>query len=114
GRWRAAGVALAATGAGLLGAFWFAIPESRTVIPTRLFVAALAIGLGCGAGAWWAARRPRRPRRRRLVGLAIALAALVLQVSTFLYFGADQATKFVPKTSSPGLQKLIELVRWAN
>src|SRR2546430_2507618 len=53
GRWRAAGVALAATGAGLLGAFWFAIPESRTVIPTRLFVAALAIGLGCGAGAWW-------------------------------------------------------------
>jgi arylsulfatase A-like enzyme len=113
GRWRAAGIALAGAVLGLLAAFWFAVPASRTVLPTRLVISGLAIAMGCGLGARWNTRRRPRLRRRRHA-LAIAGAALALQVSTFLYFGADQATKFVPKTASPALQKLIDLVRYAN
>ena len=113
GRWRAAGIALAGTTAALLLVFWLAIPESRSVLPTRLVASGLATGLGCGLGALWAARRPRRTRRRSHA-VALAAAALVLQVSTFLYLGADQATKFVPKTASPALVDLTALVRFAN
>lgn len=112
GRWRAAGLALALFVGAALATIWSAVPTSRQVMPARLFVAALVIGLGMGLGAW-PRRRPRRARRRS-AALALAAAALALQVATFLYWGADLETKYVAITASPPLDKLIALVRYAN
>ncbi|MGE5180758.1 MAG: sulfatase-like hydrolase/transferase [Acidobacteriota bacterium] len=114
GRWRAAGIALAVlTGASLAGV-WFALPESRSVLPVRLVVSGVVIGLGMGAGAYVHARPGRRLVRRRLHALVLALASLALTVATLVWWGADLETKYVAITASPALDKLITLVRYAN
>jgi choline-sulfatase len=118
GRWRAAGVALAAlVGAGLAAA-WFALPQSRSVLPVRLVISGLVIGLGMGLGALRHARRrrrparPRRERRRRALGLAAG--ALAIMTATLVWLGADLETKYIAITASPALDKLIGVVRAAN
>ena len=112
GRWRAAGVTFAGlVGAGLVVA-WFVLPQSRSVLPVRLVVSGLVLGLGMGLGAR-RSYRPHRPRQRRHA-LALAGGALVLMTSTLVWFGADLETKYIAITASPALDKLIGTIRVAN
>ncbi|HTR51776.1 MAG TPA: sulfatase-like hydrolase/transferase [Kofleriaceae bacterium] len=113
GRWRAAGAALTGALAGALVGFWFAVPESHTVLPTRIIISSVTIACGMGLGALVHAR-PRRRKRGKLVGLAVAGAALVLQVVTLLWLGADPQTKYAATAASPVLDRLVTLVRIAN
>ena len=113
GRWRAAGISLAIVCGGMLAGVWFALPESRSVLPVRLVISLLVVGLGMGAGAL-VHMRPRKRARRRVHALAISAVALLLSVTTLLWWGADLETKYVAITASPAFDKLIELVRYAN
>jgi arylsulfatase A-like enzyme len=60
GRWRASGIALAALVGGALAACWFALPQSRSVLPIRTVAAAVVIALGVGVGALVHARMGQR------------------------------------------------------
>lgn len=113
GHWRAAGFACAGLVAGVLALCWFLLPQSRSVLPVRMAVSAVVIGLGLGGGALAYARVARRPRRRG-IALAIAASAGVLTVATLWRFGADLETKYVAITASPALDGLIKVVRSAN
>jgi arylsulfatase A-like enzyme len=113
GRWRAAGVACVLLIGGVFAAMWFVLPQSRSVLPVRLAIATCVIGLGMGTGALLHARRLLRRRKPRHA-LAIACAALVLNVLTLWKLGADLETKYVAITASPALEKLIGVVRVAN
>jgi arylsulfatase A-like enzyme len=108
-RWRPAGVACAVLVAAALTTLWFALPQSRSVMPTRLVISAITIGLGMGIGAL-----VRLPRIRRGMALAIAGGVLVLNVATLWKLGADIETKYVAITGSPALDRLIRFVRTAN
>ncbi len=116
GRWRAAGVAWAALVGGVLAASWLALPQSRSVLPVRLVVSGVVIALGMGLGALRHARRrpsrPSPPSRRR--ALALAATALAGMTATLVWLGADLETKYVAITASPALDKLIDVVRFAN
>lgn len=112
GRWRAAGFALAGLVGGMLAAAWYALPQSRSVLPIRLIASALVIALGCGYGALLHPRLPRTRTKRQ--ALAIAGAALGLCTATFAWLGADLETKYMAITGSPALDKLIGVVRTAN
>ncbi|HEX4416493.1 MAG TPA: sulfatase-like hydrolase/transferase [Kofleriaceae bacterium] len=123
GRWRAAGVALAGLVAAGLAVAWLAAPQSRSVLPVRLVISGVVIGLGMGGGALRHARRGHpdtgtgtrtrtRPTRRRAA--AFAGGALVLMTATLVWFGADLEPKYVAITASPALDKLIGVVRFAN
>ena len=112
GRWRAAGVALAGLAGGAVAACWVLVPQSRSVLPVRLVVSGLVVGLGMGLGALRYARA--RPRRRRRHALALAGAGLALSTTTLVWLGADLETKYVAITASPALDKLIAAVRFAN
>ncbi|CAN5889368.1 hypothetical protein BH11MYX3_BH11MYX3_30910 [soil metagenome] len=112
GRWRAAGFALAALVGGALAASWFALPQSRSVLPVRLVISTLVVVLGMGFGAMVHPDLPRqRPRR---LGLVIAGASTVLCTLTLAWWGADLETKYMAITGSPALDKLIGVVRMAN
>ena len=74
GRWRAAGIALAAAAGGALVALWFALPQSHSVLPARLAISALALALGMGLGAFRHAQARTR-HRTRTRATAFALAA---------------------------------------
>lgn len=114
GRWRAAGAAWTALVGGVLAASWLALPQSRSVLPVRLVVSGVVIGLGMGLGALHHAHRsPGRsiPRRR---ALALAATALAGMTATLVWLGADLETKYVAITASPALGKLIDVVRFAN
>jgi choline-sulfatase len=113
GRWRAAGPALAGLVAGCLAACWLALPQSRSVLPVRLVISGLVVGLGMGLGALWQARRRRAPASWRRA-LAAAGAALAVTTTTLVWFGADPETKYVAITASPTLDKLITTLRVAN
>lgn len=113
GRWRAAGPVLAGLVGACLAACWFALPQSRSVLPVRLAISGLVIGLGMGLGALRHARRPRRRRRLRHA-LALAAGALALVTATLAWLGADLETKYVAITASPALDKLIATIRLAN
>jgi choline-sulfatase len=113
GRWRPAGVALAALAGGGLAACWYLLPQSRSVLPVRLALSAIAIAAGMGLGALRFHRT--RPRRRsRLAGAALAIAALGLSTATLTGWGADLETKYIAITASPALDKLIVGVRAVN
>ncbi|HUJ62021.1 MAG TPA: sulfatase-like hydrolase/transferase, partial [Kofleriaceae bacterium] len=112
-RWRAAAVALTALVFGGLAALWLVLPQSRSVLPTRLAISAVAIAIGMGLGALVHARPRRRPRSRT-VGLALASVSLIVMVGTLRWWGGDLETKYVAITASPALDKLILLVRYAN
>jgi arylsulfatase A-like enzyme len=113
GRWRAAGIALAAVVAGVLAGVWMSLPESHSVLPVRLVISGVAIALGMGIGSW-VHDRPRRFVRDRAHAFAGAAAALAFVVCTLLYWGADLETKYVAITASPAFDKLISLVRFTN
>ena len=113
GRWRAAGIACAAMVGGALAACWFVLPQSRSVLPVRMAITIVVIGLGMGRGAELHNRVAAR-KRDRSVALAVAATALVLNVATLNWLGADLETKYVAITASPALDKLIGLVRTAN
>lgn len=113
GRWRAAGVALAGLVGVCLAVAWYALPQSRSVLPVRLVISGLVIALGGGLGALWHARRERTPRNRRRA-LAGAAAALVVVTATLFRLGADLETKYVAITASPALGRLIGAIRIAN
>lgn len=108
-RWRPAGVAGAALVAGLLTTVWFVLPQSRSVMPTRLLISAVTIVLGMGIGAL-----VELPRLRRSVALGITTFVLTLNVATLWKLGADIETKYVAITGSPSMERLIRLVRTAN
>jgi arylsulfatase A-like enzyme len=110
GRWRAAGVALAALVAIALAVTWLSLPQSRSVMPVRMIASACVVALGCGLGAMPRRRRPRKQSH----AFAIAGAALVLTVATLWKLGADLETKYVAITASPALDHLIGLVRVMN
>ena len=127
GRWRAAGLALAGLAGAGLAAIWALAPQSRSVLPVRLVVSGLVIGLGMGLGALRYARAARPPRsgrsahsshparpRGRRHALAFAGAGLALMTTTLVWLGADLETKYVAITASPALDKLIGVVRFAN
>ncbi len=112
GRWRAAGFALAALVGGALAASWYALPQSRSVLPVRLVISTIVVILGMGFGALVHPHLPReRPRR---LGLTIAGASTVLCTLTLAWWGADLETKYMAITGSPALDKLIGVVRTAN
>ncbi|MBA3398149.1 MAG: sulfatase-like hydrolase/transferase [Deltaproteobacteria bacterium] len=116
GRWRAAGIALAGVIAAALIAAWYLMPPSRSVMPVRLVISAVVIGLGMGLGAHrHAARTPTlSTRSRRQQAGLIAAGAALLATMTLLWWGADLETKYVAITASPTLGKLIGVVRVAN
>lgn len=113
GRWRSAGVALAALVGGALAASWFALPQSRSVLPVRLVASAVVIALGAGIGALVHAHRGRRAHRRP-GALVLAAISLALTTTTFVSWGADLETKYIAITASPALDRLIGVVRVAN
>ncbi|HWU91540.1 MAG TPA: sulfatase-like hydrolase/transferase, partial [Kofleriaceae bacterium] len=114
GRWRAAGAALM----GLIGAglavCWYLVPQSRSVLPVRLAISAIVVGLGMGLGARRFAEGPRGAARSRRSAAGLAGGALALVTATLVWWGADLETKYVAITASPALDKLIGLVRAAN
>jgi arylsulfatase A-like enzyme len=113
GRWRAAGGVLAALTGGALAAAWLALPQSRSVLPTRLVISALVIGLGMGFGALQfsrARRHVREPRR----ALALAFVTLVLMMMTLLKWGADPETRWLALTGSPAFHKLDDSIRFVT
>jgi arylsulfatase A-like enzyme len=118
GRWRAAGAAWTGLVAGGLAASWFALPQSRSVLPIRLVISGCAIALGMGLGALRRARRHRSPAgspvRSRRRALGIAGGALAGMTATLVWLGADLEAKYVAITASPALDKLIAAVRAAN
>lgn len=112
GRWRAAGFALAALVGGALAASWFALPQSRSVLPVRLVISTIVIVLGMGFGALV---HPRLPRvRSRSTALALAGTSTLLCTLTFAWWGAELETKYMAITGSPALDKLIGVIRTAN
>lgn len=113
GRWRATGVAFAALVGAALAVCWYALPQSRSVLPVRLAISLVTVGLGMGAGALVHARM-RRTRRSPRVALAGAAITCAFSVTTLLRWGADLETKYVAITASPALDQLIKLVRAAN
>jgi arylsulfatase A-like enzyme len=110
GRWRAAGVASAALVGGAMLACWVAVPQSRSVLPVRLVISALAVGLGMGFGALYI---PRIPRPRRFAPW-VGAGTFALVTSTLVWFGANLETRYIAITASPALEKLIGSVRIAN
>ena len=56
GRWRACGVALIGLVGGVLVVMWFALPQSRSVLPLRMIASAVVFATGMGIGAQVAAR----------------------------------------------------------
>ncbi len=78
GRWRAAGFALAGVTGAALAACWFALPQSRSVLPIRLVCSAVAIALGCGLGALAHERARRSPAPRGMSRRAIVRTSLAL------------------------------------
>ncbi len=50
-RWRAAGIALVGLAGALLAVLWFALPQSRSVLPLRMITSALVFAIGMGVGA---------------------------------------------------------------
>lgn len=110
GRWRAAGFALAGLSGALLIACWFALPQSRSVLPFRLAISAITLGLGMGFGLKYVPRIPRPKLRARW----FAGSAFVLVVLTLWRFGADPETRYVAITTSPALEKLVGFVRYLN
>lgn len=93
GRWRSAGIALAALVAGALAVSWFAVPQSRSVLPIRTVGSAVAIALGMGIGALVHARAELdRVISTRWILLGIGL--LVLQAVG--WFVLPSTTWFVP------------------
>ncbi len=115
GRWRAAGLAFAGLTAGALAACWFVLPQSRSVLPVRLVISAMLVGLGTGAGALYHLRNgARRRARKRQSALAAAAVAFVISAMTMWRWGADLETKYVAITASPALEQLIKLVRSVN
>lgn len=112
GRWRAAGFALAFLIGGALAASWFALPQSRSVLPVRLVISMVVLVLGAGFGAL-VHPRLRRTRSRR-TALSLAGACTVLCTLTFAWWGAELETKYMAITGSPALDKLIGLIRTAN
>src|SRR5580704_11826286 len=112
-RWRAAGLVLAAlVGAGL-AASWIVLPQSRSVLPIRLVTSGVIIALGMGLGSMLH-DRPRRAPRTRKHALWFAAAAFALIVPTLIWWGGDPEAKYVAITSSPALDKLVDLVRFTN
>jgi len=114
GRWRAAGVAFAGLVGAVLAVSWLALPQSRSVLPVRLVVSAVVIGLGMGLGALRHVRRPHRAPRPRRRALGLAGGALAAMTVTLVWLGADLETKYIAITASPALDKLIDVVRAAN
>ncbi|HET7503087.1 MAG TPA: sulfatase [Kofleriaceae bacterium] len=113
GRWRAAGVALAGLAGAALAIAYVAAPAFRSVLPVRLAISAIVVGLGMGLGLHTHAR-PRRTPRRRGPALGLAGAAFAVTTATLLWLGADLETKYIAITASPALDKLIGVVRLAN
>lgn len=110
GRWRAAGIAMAAGIWGALAAIRYVLPQSHSVLPSRLVISAVAMALGMG----FALLYQRKRRRQRRHALALALASCVLVVGTLRWWGGDLAAKYIAITASPPLTKLISAVRIAN
>ena len=113
GRWRAAGVVLAALVGGAMLAAYLALPQSRSVLPTRMAASAVVFALGAGVGAMRHDREHKRVRTRRH-GLIFAGAMFALIVPTLLWWGGDPETKYAAITSSPALDHLVDLVRASN
>ena len=113
GRWRAAGVAFAFGIAGAVAVVWFALPQSRSTLPTRLVIDAVVIGLGMGFGALWNSRSPQRQRSRR-TALALAATTLVIMMMTLLVWGANPETRWLALTGSPAFHKLDDSIRLAT
>jgi arylsulfatase A-like enzyme len=88
-------------------------PHLRPVWPWRRLLSLIAFLAGAGIQLELAARWPAG-RRRRVVGLAAALPALVLVPLTLVRCGGDPEVKYVAVTASPTLATAIELVRKAN
>ncbi|HET9622256.1 MAG TPA: sulfatase-like hydrolase/transferase [Kofleriaceae bacterium] len=114
GRWRAAGVVVAGLIAAALAITWRLVPQSRSVMPVRLVVSGVVIGLGMGLGVLRRRRHPASAARSRRRALAGAGGALALIVATLVWLGAAVEPKYVAITASPALAKLIDGVRFAN
>jgi choline-sulfatase len=76
GRWRSAGFALAALVAGGLAAVWFAVPQSRSVLPTRTIGSAVVIALGMGIGALVHTREGEPTISTKWILIGVGLLAL--------------------------------------
>lgn len=110
GRWRAAGLALAALSGAALATWWFGVPQTRSVFPFRIAISCMVIALGMGFGKLYLPRL-RRPRR---AAPYVAGGGLVLVVLTLWRFGADPEARYIAITASPALDKLIGVIRIAN
>lgn len=90
-------------------------PYLRNVWPWRRLLDLVAFVAGNGLYLELAARRAAIPRRRRrVVALAVAGAALVLVPVTLTRWGGDPEVKYLAVTASPTLSSTIDLVRRAN
>ncbi|MFT3699726.1 MAG: sulfatase-like hydrolase/transferase [Kofleriaceae bacterium] len=113
GRWRAAGVALAGVVGAALIAAWYALPQSRSVMPAREVISMIAIAIGMGFGAMRFDRRPRKQRSRR-DALIVAGGAGAVMVITLLYWGADPQAHWLALTGSPTFKRIDDSIRTAT
>jgi len=81
GRWRASSMALTGLVAGGLAVCWFALPQSRSVLPVRTVSAGVVIALGLGTGALVHARMGERTVSR--FWLVIGGGLLIVQAVTW-------------------------------
>jgi len=92
GRWRSAGLALAALVGGTLAVCWFALPQSRSVLPVRTVAAVVVIALGLGVGALVHARTGERSVSR----VWLIAGGLLLPVQAFSWFVMPSTLWYVP------------------
>ncbi|MGE3765742.1 MAG: sulfatase-like hydrolase/transferase [Kofleriaceae bacterium] len=105
GRWRAAGIAIAALVGGALVACWFALPQSRSVLPLRMIESAVVFAIGMGVGAQVHARI------RPVIPPSPLLAILILAFLAGVWFVLPWASWAIPARIAIGLAALITGIR---
>ncbi len=108
-RWRAAGVAMVGLVGGVLAVCWFALPQSRSVLPLRMIGSVVVFAIGMGVGAHVVA--PRSALTRTSLSPSPLLALLVLVFLAGVWFVLPWAPWLLPARIAIGAAALIAGIR---